>query len=58
MSLFISLCTSVALFSDLSVEFGTVIVYTCERSCWPTNHQTPLEEFIFVQEDPDQRLFK
>ncbi|NXI65043.1 PDD2L protein, partial [Anseranas semipalmata] len=44
--------------ADLSVEFGTVIVYTCERSCWPTNHQTPLEEFIFVQEDPDQKLFK
>ncbi|NWI69948.1 PDD2L protein, partial [Todus mexicanus] len=44
--------------SDLSVEFGTAIVYTCERSCWPTNRQTPLEEFIFVQEDPDQRLFK
>ncbi|XP_056356709.1 programmed cell death protein 2-like isoform X2 [Oenanthe melanoleuca] len=44
--------------SDVSVEFGTVIVYTCERSCWPSNHQTPLEEFIFVQEDPDQRLFK
>ncbi|XP_074957483.1 programmed cell death protein 2-like isoform X1 [Phalacrocorax aristotelis] len=44
--------------SDLSVEFGTAIVYTCERSCWPTNHQTPLEEFIFVQEDPDQQLFK
>ncbi|XP_030313575.1 programmed cell death protein 2-like isoform X1 [Calypte anna] len=47
--------------SDLSVEFGTVIVYTCERSCWPTDfnaHQNPLEEFIFVQEDPDQRLFK
>ncbi|NXR14023.1 PDD2L protein, partial [Semnornis frantzii] len=44
--------------SGLSVEFGTVLVYTCERSCWPTNHQTPLEEFIFVQEDPDQGLFK
>ncbi|XP_054245786.1 programmed cell death protein 2-like [Indicator indicator] len=44
--------------SDLSVEFGTVLIYTCERSCWPPNHQTPLEEFIFVQEDPDQRLFK
>ncbi|NWI89178.1 PDD2L protein, partial [Pitta sordida] len=44
--------------SGLSVEFGTVIVYTCERSCWPANHQSPLEEFIFVQEDPDQRLFK
>ncbi|NXF74221.1 PDD2L protein, partial [Sclerurus mexicanus] len=44
--------------SDLSVEFGTALVYTCERSCWPTNQQTPLEEFIFVQEDPDQELFK
>ncbi|KFV39387.1 Programmed cell death protein 2-like, partial [Tyto alba] len=44
--------------SDLLVEFGTVIVYTCERSCWPTNNQTPLEEFIIVQEDPDERLFK
>ncbi|NXA35072.1 PDD2L protein, partial [Eudromia elegans] len=44
--------------TDQSVEFGTAIVYTCERSCWPTNHQTPLEEFIFVQEDPDQKLFK
>ncbi|XP_064015972.1 programmed cell death protein 2-like [Pogoniulus pusillus] len=44
--------------SDLSVEFGTVLVYTCERSCWPANCHTPLEEFVFVQEDPDQRLFK
>ncbi|NWV74298.1 PDD2L protein, partial [Dasyornis broadbenti] len=44
--------------SDLSVEFGTVIVYTCEKSCWPANQQTPLEEFIFIQEDPDQTLFK
>ncbi|KAM8983146.1 programmed cell death protein 2-like [Ara ararauna] len=44
--------------SGLSVEFGTALVYTCERSCWPTDHRTPLEEFIFVQEDPDQRLFK
>ncbi|NXA45639.1 PDD2L protein, partial [Nothocercus julius] len=44
--------------TDLSVEFGTAIVYTCERSCWPTNHQAPIEEFIFVQEDPDQKLFK
>ncbi|NXK93475.1 PDD2L protein, partial [Formicarius rufipectus] len=44
--------------SDLSVEFGTAVVYTCERSCWPANHQTPLEEFIFVQDDPDEELFK
>ncbi|XP_038610026.1 programmed cell death protein 2-like [Tachyglossus aculeatus] len=42
----------------LSVEFGTVLVYTCERSCWPSNQQTPLEEFCVVQEDPDQLLFK
>ncbi|KAM6250851.1 programmed cell death protein 2-like isoform 2-T2 [Spheniscus humboldti] len=51
-------CPPANINKDLSVEFGTVIVYTCERSCWPTDHQTPLEEFVFVQEDPDQRLFK
>ncbi|NXN94093.1 PDD2L protein, partial [Rhinopomastus cyanomelas] len=44
--------------SDLSVEFGTVLVYTCESSCWPPDQQTPLEEFVFVQDDPDQRLFQ
>ncbi|XP_066493590.1 programmed cell death protein 2-like [Tiliqua scincoides] len=43
---------------DVSVEFGTVIVYTCEKSCWPVDHPAPLEEFVFVQEDPDQQLFK
>ncbi|XP_060109870.1 programmed cell death protein 2-like [Heteronotia binoei] len=43
---------------DLSVEFGTVLIYTCEKSCWPVNHPVPLEECIFVQEDPDQQLFK
>ncbi|XP_077165754.1 programmed cell death protein 2-like isoform X2 [Paroedura picta] len=43
---------------DLSVEFGTVLIYTCEKSCWPVNHPVSLEEFIFVQEDPDQQLFK
>ncbi|XP_054856139.1 programmed cell death protein 2-like isoform X2 [Eublepharis macularius] len=43
---------------DPSVEFGTALVYTCEKSCWPVNHPVPLEEFIFVQEDPDQKLFK
>ncbi|XP_049643406.1 programmed cell death protein 2-like [Suncus etruscus] len=44
--------------SGLSVEFGTVLVYTCEKSCWPPNHQTPLEEFCIIQEDPDEVLFK
>ncbi|XP_044289859.1 programmed cell death protein 2-like [Varanus komodoensis] len=43
---------------DVSVEFGTALVYTCEKSCWPAEQRTPLEEFVFVQEDPDQDLFK
>uniref|UniRef100_A0A8D2DPN6 Programmed cell death 2 like n=1 Tax=Sciurus vulgaris TaxID=55149 RepID=A0A8D2DPN6_SCIVU len=43
---------------DLSVEFGTILVYTCEKSCWPQNHQTPMEEFCIIQEDPDELLFK
>ncbi|XP_020035958.1 programmed cell death protein 2-like isoform X1 [Castor canadensis] len=42
----------------LSVEFGTILVYTCEKSCWPQNHQTPMEEFCIIQEDPDELLFK
>ncbi|XP_058281532.1 programmed cell death protein 2-like isoform X2 [Hylobates moloch] len=42
----------------LSVEFGTILVYTCEKSCWPPNHQTPMEEFCIIQEDPDELLFK
>ncbi|XP_036877425.1 programmed cell death protein 2-like isoform X2 [Manis javanica] len=42
----------------LSVEFGTILIYTCEKSCWPQNHQTPMEEFCIVQEDPDALLFK
>ncbi|TEA42655.1 hypothetical protein DBR06_SOUSAS1610157 [Sousa chinensis] len=42
----------------LSVEFGTILIYTCEKSCWPQNHQTPVEEFCIIQEDPDELLFK
>uniref|UniRef100_A0A8D0GXL6 Programmed cell death protein 2 C-terminal domain-containing protein n=1 Tax=Sphenodon punctatus TaxID=8508 RepID=A0A8D0GXL6_SPHPU len=41
---------------NLSVEFGTVMIYTCEKSCWP-DIQHPMEEFLFIQEDPDQQLF-
>ncbi|XP_002711551.2 programmed cell death protein 2-like isoform X1 [Oryctolagus cuniculus] len=44
--------------SGVSVEFGTVLVYTCEKSCWPQNHQMPMEEFCIIQEDPDESLFK
>nr|XP_020840668.1 programmed cell death protein 2-like isoform X3 [Phascolarctos cinereus] len=43
---------------DISVEFGTVLIYTCQKSCWPANHQNPVEEFCVIQEDPDQMLFK
>ncbi|XP_054444978.1 programmed cell death protein 2-like [Pteronotus mesoamericanus] len=44
--------------SGLSVEFGTILIYTCEKSCWPQNQQTPMEEFCIVQEDPDELLLK
>ncbi|XP_051063257.1 programmed cell death protein 2-like [Phodopus roborovskii] len=42
----------------LTVEFGTVLVYTCEQSCWPATQQAPMEEFCLIQEDPDEVLFK
>ncbi|XP_029781926.1 programmed cell death protein 2-like isoform X2 [Suricata suricatta] len=41
----------------ISVEFGTILIYTCEKSCWPENHQTPMEELCVIQEDPDEPLF-
>ncbi|XP_056137226.1 programmed cell death protein 2-like [Lampris incognitus] len=44
--------------SEMVLEFGTVLVYTCRRSCWTTGSTSPLEEFVFVQADPDQQLFK
>lgn len=43
--------------SDLLVEFGTILVYTCEKSCWPQNCQTSVEEYCIIQEDPDELLF-
>ncbi|XP_076861738.1 programmed cell death protein 2-like isoform X2 [Brachyhypopomus gauderio] len=44
--------------SELVLEFGTVLVYTCRESCWMSGSNVPVEEFIFVQADPDQKLFK
>ncbi|KAG5839695.1 hypothetical protein ANANG_G00207650 [Anguilla anguilla] len=43
---------------EVAVEFGTVLIYTCRRSCWEIGLDTPLEEFVFVQTDPDQKFFK
>ncbi|XP_060693539.1 programmed cell death protein 2-like isoform X1 [Hemiscyllium ocellatum] len=42
---------------EQSVEFGTVLIYTCQRSCWSPTNQTPVEESAFVQADPDQHFF-
>ncbi|KAK6173738.1 hypothetical protein SNE40_017142 [Patella caerulea] len=41
-----------------SVEFGTVIVYTCMNTCWSTNQKLPVLETCYIQPDPDQHLFK
>ena len=43
---------------EMAVEFGTVLVFTCKDSCWTLGWTSPREEFVFVQEDPDQNLFK
>ncbi|MEQ2304426.1 hypothetical protein AMECASPLE_026895 [Ameca splendens] len=40
------------------LEFGTVLVFTCTKSCWTAGSGCPVEEFCFVQSDPDQQLFK
>ncbi|XP_069824573.1 programmed cell death protein 2-like [Dendropsophus ebraccatus] len=43
---------------DMLLEFGAVLIFTCERSCWEDGDKIPLQEFCIVQEDPDQRYFK
>ncbi|XP_051239467.1 programmed cell death protein 2-like [Dicentrarchus labrax] len=43
---------------EVELEFGTVLVYTCANSCWTTGSGSAVEEFCFVQTDPDQQLFK
>ncbi|XP_047451693.1 programmed cell death protein 2-like [Mugil cephalus] len=42
----------------VELEFGTVLVYTCTNSCWKSSSDSAVEEFCFVQTDPDQQLFK
>lgn len=44
--------------SGTQLEFGTVLVYTCLNSCWTTSSDSVVEEFCYVQTDPDQKLFK
>ena len=38
------------------VEFGTVVVYTCSKSCWDDSCPQLREEQCFVQSDPDESL--
>uniref|UniRef100_A0A3B4Z8Y0 Programmed cell death 2 like n=1 Tax=Stegastes partitus TaxID=144197 RepID=A0A3B4Z8Y0_9TELE len=44
--------------AEAELEFGTVLIYTCTKSCWTPGSHTPVKEFCFVQTDPDQQLFK
>lgn len=44
--------------SEAELDFGTVLVYTCRSSCWTAGSASPLEEFVFIQSDPDQQFFK
>lgn len=43
---------------DAGLEFGTVLVYTCTKSCWTAGSVSAVEEVCLVQADPDQQLFR
>lgn len=38
-----------------AVEFGTVLISSCSKSCWKEG-DVMKEEFVFVQADPDEKL--
>ena len=39
-----------------SIEFGTVLVYTCSKSCWNEAKGGFRTESVFVQTDPDTEV--
>lgn len=43
---------------EVALEFGTVFVYTCSKSCWDEGKDLYRFENVFVQTDPDQILFE
>ena len=48
---------------DATIEFGTVIVFTCSKSCWTEIENVAgqviyFEEFCVVEADPDATLFE
>lgn len=53
---------AVSQLSDVEIEFGTVMVFTCSRSCWQdfemTGDDVYREEFCLIEADPDQKLFQ
>lgn len=44
--------------AEAQLEFGTVLVYTCRTSCWTSGSGSAVDEFCFIQTDPDQKFFK
>ena len=38
--------------SDVAIEFGTVIVYTCSKSCWHVG-SLAREEYLYIQSEPE-----
>lgn len=43
---------------EAGLEFGTVLVYTCTKSCWTGGWTSAVEELCLVQADPDHQLFR
>ncbi|XP_078256832.1 programmed cell death protein 2-like [Rhinoraja longicauda] len=43
--------------TEANVEFGTVLVFTCEESCWAPGTGRPREECAVVQADPESAAF-
>ena len=42
-------------FSGETVEFGTVLIYTCPAACWGEG-ESYREEYVIVQADPDSDI--
>ena len=46
--------------SSARIEFGTVFVYTCSKSCVKSQDgfNIPVEEFVVMQSDPDSKILQ
>ena len=42
--------------AEILIEFGTVLVFSCEASCWDFASNEVREEHVLVQSDPDSEL--